>query len=66
MAQGLVGWWTMRPGGSWHLVESQIDDRLVTRCGRELKIVLGDVSLRSVARLEAKDRPSVCRYCGWH
>lgn len=66
MAQGLIGWWTMRPGGSWHYVESQVADRLVTRCGREMRLVVGGVSLRSVGHLEARERANVCAYCGWH
>lgn len=66
MTRSLIGWWTQRPGGGhWHLVESQVADRLVTRCGRELQIVVGGVSLRSVAHLEPRERPNVCRYCGW-
>ena len=31
-----VGYWARRIG-PWHLVESEIADRIVTRCGREMQ-----------------------------
>jgi hypothetical protein len=41
MADGVIGSWTARFSGErqvtfWHYVESQIEDRLVTYCGRQL------------------------------
>ncbi len=34
-----IGWWAFRHGiESWHLVESEITDRLVMRCGRQMKL----------------------------
>lgn len=35
--ESYVGWWTRRPGRVWHLVESEITDRTVTRCGRQMR-----------------------------
>jgi hypothetical protein len=31
-----------RPGSKRHLIESEIADRLVTRCGKQMKIMLGE------------------------
>ncbi len=31
-----IGSWVRRPGGKWHVVESVVSDRAVTRCGREM------------------------------
>lgn len=41
MTGSSVGWWTARFQGVrqitlWHYVESEIEDRLVTRCGRQM------------------------------
>ena len=58
----VIGWWSTREG-KWHLIESQIDDRLVTRCGRELKLVLGGVSLKSVGQLSPDQMRDRCAYC---
>jgi hypothetical protein len=33
-----IGWWAYRRGGRWHLVESEVTDRLVMRCGRQMKM----------------------------
>lgn len=35
-----IGLWLSRKGGKRHLIESEITDRLVTRCGREMKLLL--------------------------
>jgi hypothetical protein len=32
-----IGWWARRKG-KWHLVESEVVDRLVTHCGRQLRL----------------------------
>jgi len=32
----MIGWWAKRRYGVWHLVESEIADRIVTRCGRQM------------------------------
>lgn len=32
----LIGLWVFRPSRRAHLVESEIEDRLITRCGRTL------------------------------
>jgi hypothetical protein len=33
-----IGWWAMRRRGKWHLVESEVTDRLVMRCGRQMRM----------------------------
>lgn len=33
-----IGWWGIRPGGVWHFVESEVTDRLVMRCGRQMRM----------------------------
>ena len=33
-----IGWWAVRASGKWHLVESEVTDRLVMRCGRQLRM----------------------------
>jgi hypothetical protein len=34
-----IGWWGVRAKGKWHLVESEVTDRLVMRCGRQMPLV---------------------------
>ena len=34
-----IGWWGVRANGKWHLVESEVTDRLVMRCGRQMPLV---------------------------
>ena len=34
-----VGTWVARPETKWHYVDSVVADRVVTRCGREMKRV---------------------------
>jgi hypothetical protein len=38
-----IGEWVARdrPGSKQHIVESEITDRLVTRCGRQMKLEIG-------------------------
>jgi hypothetical protein len=31
-----VGWWGVRPGGKWHLIESEVAGDVVMRCGRRM------------------------------
>jgi hypothetical protein len=35
--QTYIGWWACRRG-KWHFVESEVTDRLVMRCGRQMKL----------------------------
>ena len=37
MAADYIGWWAKRKG-PWHLVESEVTNRIVTRCGRQLRL----------------------------
>ena len=37
-----IGSWAHRPGTRSHLVESVIEDRYVTRCGKQMQATLGD------------------------
>lgn len=36
--QSYIGWWASRPRRVWHLVESEVTDRLVMRCGRQMRL----------------------------
>lgn len=59
----LIGKWIHRPGlATWHQVESEITDRLVTHCGREMKLRTsrGDLELADVPLL-SRGRP--CEAC---
>jgi hypothetical protein len=38
MTDDYIGWWGIRPGGLWHLVQSEVTDRLVMRCGRQMRM----------------------------
>jgi len=35
-----IGWWARRIG-PWHLVQSEIADRVVLKCGREMRLETG-------------------------
>jgi hypothetical protein len=39
MTVTFIGQWVQRRGTLAHLIESEITDRLVTRCGRQMKLV---------------------------
>lgn len=50
----------------WHMIESEIEDRKVTRCGRELGDRDPDSALFSPERLGLTAQPPEaqrCRYC---
>jgi len=32
----MIGQWVRRGAGKWHYVESEIEDRAVTHCGRQM------------------------------
>jgi hypothetical protein len=41
MTDSSIGWWTARFADTrqltlWHLVQSEIEDRLITKCGRQM------------------------------
>jgi hypothetical protein len=38
MPDDYIGWWAVRPGTKWHLVESEVDERLMMRCGRQMRM----------------------------
>ena len=63
MTSGPIGRWIHRPGTTaWHQVESEIADRLVTHCGRQMRL------RTSRGELEAADVPlasvaPACRLC---
>jgi len=40
-----IGFWVGRPDTKLHLVESEIADRVVTRCGREMRRLSGRLEL---------------------
>ena len=66
-----IGKWVMRisgrlasPGadvGKAHLVESEITDRLVTKCGRELRLVTPHGHLREFVARRLESRCLQCR-----
>lgn len=60
--QSYIGWWATRirrKGGRWHLVESEITNRLVMKCGRQMKLETGDGVL--IFQLQpSSDHCSVC------
>jgi len=37
-SSSLIGWWGVRSGGRWHFVESEVADRLIMRCGRQMRL----------------------------
>lgn len=37
--ESYIGWWAKRHG-SWHFVQSEITDRLVMKCGRQMRLEL--------------------------
>lgn len=59
MTQSYIGWWANRKGQRWHLVESEITDRLVMHCGRQMTLSNAD------GRLVVDQAPQgrTCLYC---
>lgn len=57
-----VGWWGMRQGGKWHLIESEVVDRLVTRCGRQMKMELAS----GIMVFEIQPSGDACFLCTGH
>lgn len=55
-----IGQWVARhsPGSKRHLIESEITDRLVTRCGKQMKLLIGD---RGMHPFEDHAYCKVCR-----
>lgn len=66
-----IGNWIARFHGErrltdWHLVDSTIEDRAVTRCGREMHRVTkgGELQVSEVMPLTRMiGQPQNCRYC---
>lgn len=54
-----VGYWTRR-NGKWHLVESEITDRTVTRCGRQMKFVTKGGELQFASGVTGDERCEQC------
>lgn len=54
-----IGWWLNRLGQKWHLVETEITDRLVTRCGRQMKLETRDGYLQ----FDQQPQGRVCLFC---
>jgi hypothetical protein len=54
-----IGHWLARhrSGSKRHLVESEVTDRLVMRCGKEMKLILGDRGMHPF-----EDHP-LCQTC---
>ncbi len=62
MDQYLIGWWGVRPGGKWHLIESEVTDRLVMRCGRQMKLV----NATSTMLFQQEAKGERCEQCVGH
>lgn len=45
LMESYIGWWGLRSRGKWHLVESEVTDRLVMRCGRQMPMILNTEAL---------------------
>lgn len=43
----VAGTWVRRPGQTWHLVQSDIDDAAITKCGRRMNAVTSRGRLRT-------------------
>lgn len=62
MSDDYIGWWGMRRGTKWHLVESEITDRLVTRCGRQMKMQTAGGAMK----FEVQPSGEACEVCTGH
>lgn len=54
-----IGWWARRTG-KWHLIESEVTDRMVTSCGRQLKLTTKSGPLTFLL----VPRDGQCKVCG--
>jgi hypothetical protein len=58
--ESFIGWWGFREGTTrWHLVESEVTDRLVMRCGRQMRMELDGTPLV----FEAAPNGPACIFC---
>jgi len=56
-----IGTWFRRPDGKWHLVESRVEDRAITRCGRDMDIIHQPTEFSDVQPLTRMiDQPQLC------
>lgn len=55
-----IGWWGFRRHTTrWHFIESEVTDRLVMRCGRQMKLELDGQPIV----IEAAPAGPVCVFC---
>ena len=62
MSDSYIGWWGVRPRGRWHLVESEVTDRLVMRCGRQMSLE----TKGGVLSFEVSPSGERCEQCTGH
>ena len=62
MSESYVGWWGKRRQGKWHLVESEVSDRLVMRCGRQM----AKVNPHGPLSFEVQPSGEACEQCTGH
>lgn len=55
-----IGWWAMRAGGKWHLVQSEITDRLVMKCGRQMRL---ETSVGTLSFEQESVEHDACEQC---
>lgn len=65
MTESYIGFWGVRPGGRWHLVESEVTDRLVMRCGRQMRMVL-EPSSGGAMSFQMEPTGERCEMCTGH
>jgi hypothetical protein len=58
MTNSYIGWWARRIG-PWHLVQSEITDRLVMKCGRQMKLAMAKGRLEFL--LEPGEKCKQCK-----
>jgi hypothetical protein len=62
--KSLIGSYVKRPKTrTWHLVESEVADSVVVRCGRRMDIVLSGVQLTYVEEVPLSEVDMTCYFC---
>lgn len=66
----MIGKWVRRRRTKWHLVESEIEGDVVTRCGRRMRATTIDRGRLEVSEVMPLTRmigqPQLCSHCGGH
>lgn len=65
MSDYAIGSWVRRRGGKWHVVESDVDDRAIVRCGKQLRRVTpsgGELQVSALMPLTRMiGQPQLCK-----